>query len=129
MRLHPVHTMIVHFPAALFPVDFIFSMVAIFSTYDELAVAAYYCLLAGTIGGWLAMLTGVVDLFKYVVKPGSIALPGIIHSSVQTIVVIGYTMMLAIEYHHMNFVIAPPVWLWATKFVLLAIMFVGNYFG
>ena len=122
--------MVIHFPAALLPLDFILLCAAIYFNNDKLAEAAYYCLMCGVIGGWMAVLTGVYDFFIHLMIPGSKAIkPGLIHSSIQTIMIIGFTIVLGIEYKNPALVYEQPIGLWIAKIVLLIMLLAGNYFG
>src|SRR5687768_2328318 len=128
-KLHPVHMLMVHFPSALLPMDLVFGVIAIFYLNDDLARAAYYCLVAGTIGGWVAVITGMVDLFSYILKKEEAIRPGFMHAGIQTAVIIGFTVLLSIEYKNQLYVLKPPVWMWICKSVLLLVMLAGNYLG
>lgn len=130
MKLHPVHMMVVHFPAALLPMDLVFSFAALFFRQETLADAAYYCLMAGVIGGWIAVLAGMLDLFRYLIIPeNSNVRKGVVHGVVQTVVIAGFTALLAIEYHNPAYIYSAPTALWAGKIALIIILLVGNYLG
>jgi uncharacterized membrane protein len=122
--------MVIHFPVALLPMDLLFGMSAIYFQNDMLYEAAYYCLMAGVLGGWLAVLTGLYDLFTRIMKPAQpIPLQAFIHAGLQTIVVIGFSVVLSLEYHHPDFIGQVPLWLWMTKGFMMLLLLAGNYFG
>ncbi|VVC75383.1 hypothetical protein AQUSIP_06730 [Aquicella siphonis] len=58
---HPVHSMLVHFPSALFPMSLIFDILSIFTQNQCLACAAFYCLGGGIILGLSAAFAGAID--------------------------------------------------------------------
>jgi uncharacterized membrane protein len=129
MKMHPIHLLLIHFPAALLPVDLVFSLIANFRSYPDLAMASYYCLLAGVAGGWVAMGAGAIDLFKYVINSGDSLRQVIIHASLQTVVVFGFTVLLGVEHKNQAWIANQPMWLLIMKVILTITMFVGNYFG
>jgi uncharacterized membrane protein len=129
MKLHPIHLMVIHFPAALLPIDFVFSVIANFGSYPDLSMASYYCLMAGVIGGWVAIVAGAIDLFKYVINSGDPLRQVFIHASLQAFVVFGFTILLGVEHKNEVWINSQPLWLLITKLILAMTMFVGNYFG
>jgi uncharacterized membrane protein len=130
MKIHPVHMMVVHFPAALLPVDFIFQMSSLYFENEPLGAAAYYCLAAGVIGGWFAIVTGLYDVFTRVLKPGGpIPKAAIWHAGLQVCVILAFTLILSLSYHEQAYIYHPPVWMWILKACLLGVMLAGNYFG
>ncbi len=126
--MHPVHLLLVHFPAALLPMDLVFSLIHNLNPNAGLSNASYYCLMAGVIGGWIALTTGVIDLFRYVLKSNEVK-RGLIHGCIQFCVVFGFTVLLSAEYKQQDLLLDQPVWLLTTKAVLCMLMFIGNYFG
>lgn len=61
---HPIHSMLVHFPSALFPVSVIFDVVALLTGDKALASVAFYMLAAGLVGGIAAALFGAMDFYR-----------------------------------------------------------------
>jgi hypothetical protein len=47
----------------------------------------------------------------------------------QSFVVTGFTILLAVEFKDPALVVSQPLWLWIAKALLLIIMMAGNYFG
>jgi nitrite reductase/ring-hydroxylating ferredoxin subunit/uncharacterized membrane protein len=64
--------MLVAFPIGLFVTSFIFDLLGVGLGYTPLFAAAWYCIVAGLIGGVLAAVAGAVDFFT-VVPPNSSA--------------------------------------------------------
>jgi uncharacterized membrane protein len=122
--------MLVHFPAALLPADLFFMVASVYLKNESLAQAAYYCLLAGVLCGAIAILTGLYDLFIYLLKTQSQGIrKGFIHGGIQTTVILGFTVIAGIEYNNAGLVINPPAWIFLIKGTLVLMMFVGNYMG
>lgn len=61
---HPIHAMLVHFPAALFPTSFLFDTLGYFSRVQMWSIIAFYILLFGLISGIIASLFGMLDYFR-----------------------------------------------------------------
>lgn len=121
--------MLVHFPAALLPVEFIFNVIANFTSRPELATVSYYCLMAGVIGGWIAVLSGLTDLFLYVLRSGESSNTGWKHGTIQFIAITGFTGILVAEYKSPAIILELPLWLVAGKISLLMMLHIGNYLG
>jgi len=122
--------MVIHFPSALFPMDFLFSVANIYFPGNSLELAGYYSLLAGVAGGWIALLTGFTDFFLRILKHGPQAINrGLLHAAIQSTMLFSFTAILSLEYHHSDYVTFPPLWLWAVKIALLGLLIFGNYIG
>ena len=61
---HPIHAMLVHFPSALFPATLVFQAISLVNHDQSFALAGFYTLVGGLIGGAGALLFGVIDYFK-----------------------------------------------------------------
>jgi uncharacterized membrane protein len=61
---HPIHSMLVHFPSALFPMSLIFDVLALFLHDASLASAAFYMLAAGSAGGFASIIFGAMDYYR-----------------------------------------------------------------
>ena len=59
---HPLHMMLIHFPTALLPMDFLLSFFAYYNKDSSFLTAAFYCLAGGVLAGGLAIITGLIDL-------------------------------------------------------------------
>lgn len=58
---HPVHSMLVHFPSALFPMSLIFDIISVVMQNQCLACAAFYCIGGGLLLGFAAACAGAID--------------------------------------------------------------------
>ncbi len=61
---HPMHMMLVHFPAALWPFGFVLDLLGAILRQPGLAAAGFYALAGGTVGGAAAAVFGAVDYFR-----------------------------------------------------------------
>ena len=59
---HPLHPVLVHFPAAMWPLALILDLISLFAPDPFLPRAAMVCVLAGEIGAGLAVLFGLLEL-------------------------------------------------------------------
>jgi len=61
---HPIHAMLVHFPSALFPVSLALDVLVRFGEGSSFAVAAFYAMAGGLLGGVAAAVFGAMDYFR-----------------------------------------------------------------
>lgn len=61
---HPIHAMLVHFPAALFPTSFLFDVLGYVLNENLWSIIAFYTLMLGLLSGILASLFGMIDYFR-----------------------------------------------------------------
>jgi uncharacterized membrane protein len=125
---HPVHTMLLHFPVALWPAHWALHVFAA-RLPASAGLVAFWLLVAGTGIGWLAAFCGAADLLG-VWREGDAGrlTKGIIHGSVNGCVLACFTCVVAGEYSVYPS-IAHGSALLSFEGALLAAMFVGNYFG
>jgi len=58
---HPIHPMLVVFPLGLFITSLIFDLIALLTNEPALAIASFYMIGAGVLGGLLAAVFGLID--------------------------------------------------------------------
>lgn len=58
---HPIHSMLIHFPSALFPISLAFDILSIIMQNICLSCAAFYCIASGILLGMVAALVGAID--------------------------------------------------------------------
>jgi len=61
---HPIHAMLVHFPSALFPVSLALDVLTRLGGGSSFAVAAFYAMAGGLLGGVAAAVFGAMDYFR-----------------------------------------------------------------
>lgn len=79
IKSHPLHPMLIAFPAGLLPAGFLFDLLAVFTGNDELWRVGYYLQIAGIIGGLLAAVPGIIDYFGTVPPKSSARKRGAMH--------------------------------------------------
>jgi uncharacterized membrane protein len=58
---HPIHPILIVFPLGLLATSVIFDIIYLITNDAELAIAAFYMIAAGIIGGAIAAIFGVID--------------------------------------------------------------------
>ncbi len=66
---HPIHPMLIVFPLGLLVTSLIFDLIALLTNEASLAVASFYMIGAGVIGGLLAAVFGLIDWLA--IPPGT----------------------------------------------------------
>ena len=126
---HPIHLMLIHFPSALFPMEFVCYFLNYFYTEEAFLYAAYYAMAGGVMGGWAAVLFGVVDLVKIPPEKKSAVQKAMFHASINMSVLTVYSVFAIILYK--SYPKLPPavVSLLIAKSILLIFMIGANYIG
>jgi uncharacterized membrane protein len=128
LNYHPPHLLLVHFPAALLPMDLVCAALGWHTHHPTFTAAAYYALAGGVGAGWLAVAFGFLDLVRIPPEPKPIFSTALWHAGLNTGVLLGYSVLFFLEWK-------PPVLVPATlgvlgiKAVLLGVLVAGNYLG
>jgi len=125
---HPVHVMVIHFPIALWPAHWVLHVLSTMLPPGALFVA-FWLLVAGTAFGWLAALAGVLDLME-LFRGSDVAAQraGLYHAAINGLVVAAFTALALWEYASYPATRSSAPMLIAEA-VVIAAMFVGNFFG
>lgn len=120
--------MLIHFPAALFPMELVCYYIY-YTNYDtSFSYASFYALLGGVIAGWLSVITGAIDLIG-IKDNGALQAKALIHGTVNTIVVLGYTILAAMIYKDYPNLPVATLSLVVIKVSLNLLMIGGNFLG
>jgi uncharacterized membrane protein len=126
---HPLHVMLIHFPVALLPMDAALSWLYYLRGTESLGHAAYYAALGGGITGFIAIVSGVMDLLVIPRSHKAAWAGALIHGLVNGIVVLIYAGLLykvSAQYP----VLSPPTTaVLIIKTILIITLFGGNYLG
>ena len=126
---HPLHMVLIHFPSALFPMDLVCSAIASYGGPSTLLHAAFYATLGGVMLGWLAIITGAIDLVPVVKhKPASVN-KALIHGGLNTCVVIVFSVIALVANKSFPDLTPDSTALLITKTLTVSAMFIGNYLG
>lgn len=121
LNYHPPHLLLVHFPAALFPMDLMYGALGWYTHAPSFTAAAYYALAGGVGAGWLAVAFGFVDLTRIPAERVAVQRTALLHAGINTLVIIGYSVFFLLQWRQ-------PVLAPAPGALLLALV-VGNYLG
>lgn len=125
---HPPHLILVHFPAALFPMEFAFAVIALYKQDPTFNYAAFYALGGGVLMGWLAVIFGFIDLVRIPDSKSNVRAKALIHGLVNTLMLIGYTVLFFVQWKAFEITYSStPILL--LKAILLLILIAGNYLG
>ena len=128
LHYHPPHLILVHFPAALFPMDLACSAIALYKHDPTFNYAAFYALAGGVLIGWLAVLFGFADLVKIPPEKSAAQRTALIHGSVNMLMLTGYSVVLFLQWEAgENTYASLPLLL--IKGLLLILLISGNYLG
>lgn len=126
---HPIHIMLIHFPSALLPMEFVCSAIGYYAHITAFSFAAFYALCGGIVLGWLTIITGLSDLLQvYEEKPGAIQ-KVLWHGGINFIVILIYTILAYLNYKNYPALKPDGVAILASKAGLIAFMMAGNYLG
>jgi uncharacterized membrane protein len=126
---HPLHIMLIHFPSALFPMDFMCSLRAFYIGDIYLASTSFYCMMAGAAFGGLAVITGTLDLAGVAVNKPKAIKKTLIHGGINVSVVIAYSILAFIAFKKYPLIVQDDATKLILKGALITFMIVGNYLG
>lgn len=121
--------MLVHFPSALFPFELACSILAYYTSGNTFVFASFYAMSGGVLLGWVAVMCGTLDLLGVLKEKSSAIKSGFIHGSINTCVIIFYTVLAYSQYKMYPSLEADKESLLIIKASIIFIMFLGNYFG
>lgn len=125
---HPIHLMLIHFPAALFPMELVCYYIYCTNGNTSFANASFYAMTGGVLLGWLAIITGAIDLIM-IKDNGALQAKALIHGTINTIVVLSYTIIAFMFYKDYPNLPSATITLLAVKVSLNVLMIAGNYLG
>ena len=122
---HPVHTMLVHFPIALWSLASICDGVAIFG-YPDAWRASTWLMGIGLFIAVIAMIPGLIDLAKL---PEDARVTGITHMSFMGLAWLFYLLSLVFHIDQGTISSAPNIWGLALGTVGFGCLSIGGYYG
>jgi nitrite reductase/ring-hydroxylating ferredoxin subunit/uncharacterized membrane protein len=85
---HPIHPMLIAFPLALWTTSLIFDLIGMGLNRPILWAAGFYAIIGGIVGAAFAAIPGIIDWFAVVPPNSSAKTRGLIHGSINTIVLV-----------------------------------------
>lgn len=126
---HPLHIMVIHFPSALLPMDFVCSLLGHYTGHASFIDASFFALAGAVIFGGLAIITGAFDVIGMAErKPGAVK-KALIHGGINGSVIIGYSVITFRAWKQFPDLAEDNSLMLIIKACLLSFMFVGNYLG
>ncbi len=126
---HPLHIMLIHFPSALFPMDFVCSFLGFYYGKISFVTASFYALAGGVVLGALAILAGIADLITVVKDKPAAAKKILLHGGINTAVIIAYSLLAYIAFTQYPQLTADSLLKLILKGSLITFMIAGNYIG
>jgi uncharacterized membrane protein len=126
---HPIHVMLIHFPAALFPMDFTCSVIGYFTGGSSFVQASFYAMIGGAALGSGAIITGTFDLLNVINEKSSIVKKALLHGSINGTVVIIYIVLAFIAFKRYPQLEQDGIIKLILKGGLISFMILGNYLG
>lgn len=126
---HPIHLMVLHFPAALLPMEFTCCILYYVNRDTSYAFASLYGMAGGVLLGWVAALSGMMDLLKIPVNKEKVQSQAFIHGAIQGTVLIAYTVFLYMAWKKYPGPQEISLVSLIGKGLLIITMIAGNYLG
>jgi uncharacterized membrane protein len=125
---HPIHMMLVHFPAALFPLSAAFALISFLLHNSELALFNFYIICSGSGMGWLALIFGVIELLQIqeMKAPFKIAL---IHGGLNSLWVSVFTILAGAQFKFYPIIPLPSLTQVIIEIVVVLMMLYSNFLG
>jgi len=126
---HPVHPMLIHFPTALLPMDFVLSLLYYNTGNINFGLAAFYCLVGAVLTGYIAMIAGIIDMTA--IPPAQKTAMGgaLLHGFINGLIIIIYTIIAYKTWQVYPAILLPTTATLIIKAILVITLFVGNYLG
>lgn len=120
--------MLIHFPAALLPADLVLSFLFYYTGTSSYGQSAFYCLVGGTVLGWLSAITGLTDLVgAREQKPALNTM--LLHGGINLAVVMGFSVFAWKSWKLFPLLQAPTTLTLLVKSMLVLLLLLGNYLG
>lgn len=126
---HPIHLMLVHFPAALYPMAAICSS-WFFYTSDPLpGYVSVFCIIAGAAMAWIAALFGLWEAAFVSLKQTKVISTIVWHASINGSVTILFTIWAVQTWKTYPELIKDSGLTLSLKWTAVALLLFGNFFG
>lgn len=126
---HPIHVMLIHFPAALFPMDFTCSVIGYFTNGFSFVQASFYAMIGGALLGCSAIITGTFDLLNMINEKPTVVKKTLLHGGINGTVIIVYIVLAYIAFKRYPQLEPDGIAKLILKGGLITFMIFGNYLG
>ena len=125
---HPVHAMLIHFPAALFFFSALTDVISFYYKASPYAFSSFLSGIAGTAFGWIAAIFGIIDLLK--ISPQSKAFNvGLIHGGLNLLWLSLFSVLVGLQLKFYPIIELPSLSVIIIKIGIVTGMIVSNYLG
>lgn len=126
---HPIHILLVHFPAALIPLDFLVVILSRYINLPGLLNFSFYSIVAASVFGWMAVVFGAFDLLSVYEKyPGAVK-HTLWHGGLNILVITTYSLLAFIQYKHYPNLQADSISIIIIKALMILLLIIGNFIG
>lgn len=126
---HPVHMMLLHFPAALFPVECLLYGLLVYTNNVSFAFASFWILVCGVGLGWVAAIFGALDMTSISSEMNEVIKKALLHGSINGVILIAYTVIAYSWYLSYPSFPEGSIVLLGVKIFLVLLLMVGNFIG
>jgi uncharacterized membrane protein len=126
---HPIHPLLIHFPTALLPMDFVLSSLYLITGNVSFYNAGAYCLWAGTTAGLLAMFTGLIDLAGIPRSNKAALALAIYHGAVNGLIILIFAIIAYKSWQVFPLISMASFAGVTVKGFLVFALFIGNFLG
>ncbi|MGV3588439.1 MAG: DUF2231 domain-containing protein [Adhaeribacter sp.] len=126
---HPIHLIMVHFPAALFPMDLVCSVLYFYTADTSFGDAAFFALAGGVLTGWLAVFFGTLDLAQIAADRPLVIKKAYLHGGINSVVIFFYTIIGFMQLDQYPHLPAATLLNLLLKLGLVGLLMIGNYWG
>ena len=121
--------LLIHFPAALIPMDFVCTWLQYYTHNDSFGLAAFYAMAGVVVLGWLAIVFGFIDLVKISMQELQAQKVALIHGCINTVIIIAYTILAMKAYKVYPVPMDASTVMLVVKGILVLSLVIGNYLG
>lgn len=125
---HPIHSMLVHFPSALFPMSLLFDILSVVMNNQCLACAAFYCMGGGLLLGLAAGCAGAID-YSHLPSTSPAWSKASLHALLNIVWIIFFSIVFGLKLkHYPTIIIANPIEIIISTVSVIGLIY-SNYLG
>ncbi len=124
---HPIHVMLVHFPAGLFPMAFLFDLAGFWWGEASLHAASGWCMAGGAAAGMSAAVFGYWDYLR--IRDSGRLVTAAWHGMTEFVLLILFGLLAGIRWQTESGWEAPGPWEMAAAGAGILLLGVANYLG
>lgn len=125
---HPIHSMLVHFPSALFPISWLFDFIAWYLNDTYLANMAFYLLGLAVLSAMAALIFGAIDYFAMATQTKAWKIASI-HALLNILWIIIFGTIWGVEAMQFHDIRISGITLLMIKGITVLGMIISNYLG